>query len=135
MPAHKKRKLNASSAVDLVKPAQPVISDQESDHEEPESENGEELPADEPSPAAAPQKSFADLGIIDSLCDACAALGYKAPTPIQAESIPIALQGRDIVGLAETGSGKTAAFALPILQGQWLTETQRRMEENYILPY
>ncbi|PSK56018.1 hypothetical protein B9Z65_4896 [Elsinoe australis] len=62
------------------------------------------------------KKSFADLGIIDSLCDACTALGYKAPTPIQAESIPLALQGRDLIGLAETGSGKTAAFALPILQ-------------------
>lgn len=63
------------------------------------------------------QKSFADLGVIDSLCDACTALGYRAPTPIQAEAIPLALSGRDIIGLAETGSGKTAAFALPILQG------------------
>ncbi|PMD22270.1 DEAD-domain-containing protein [Hyaloscypha hepaticicola] len=61
-------------------------------------------------------KTFKDLGIIDSLCDACAALGYKAPTPIQAQSIPLALEGRDLIGLAETGSGKTAAFALPILQ-------------------
>lgn len=61
-------------------------------------------------------KSFQDLGIIQSLCDACTALGYKAPTPIQTEAIPLALQGRDLIGLAETGSGKTAAFALPILQ-------------------
>ncbi|KAL8690119.1 MAG: hypothetical protein Q9218_004368 [Villophora microphyllina] len=59
---------------------------------------------------------FHDLGIIDPLCDACSALGYKAPTPIQKEAIPLALQGRDLIGLAETGSGKTAAYALPILQ-------------------
>ncbi|SLM39747.1 atp-dependent rrna helicase rrp3 [Lasallia pustulata] len=61
-------------------------------------------------------KSFQDLGVIDSLCEACTALGYRAPTPIQREAIPLALQGRDLIGLAETGSGKTAAFALPILQ-------------------
>ena len=69
--------------------------------------------------AVAP-RSFQDLGIIDSLCDACKALGYKAPTPIQNEAIPLALQGRDLIGLAETGSGKTAAFALPILQGEFV---------------
>ena len=79
--------------------------------------------AGEPQLAVAPDvadeipKSFKELGIIDSLCDACTALGYKAPTPIQHEAIPLALQGRDLIGLAETGSGKTAAFALPILQG------------------
>ncbi|KAK2626978.1 hypothetical protein QTJ16_004153 [Diplocarpon rosae] len=61
-------------------------------------------------------KTFKDLGITDELCDACTALGYKAPTPIQVESIPLALQDRDLIALAETGSGKTAAFALPILQ-------------------
>lgn len=61
--------------------------------------------------------TFQDLGVMSSLCDACSALGYKAPTPIQKEAIPFALSGRDVVGLAETGSGKTAAYALPILQG------------------
>ncbi|KAF2967863.1 hypothetical protein GQX73_g5692 [Xylaria multiplex] len=64
----------------------------------------------------APRKTFKELGIIDSLCDACASLKYTHATPIQAKSIPEALAGRDIIGLAETGSGKTAAFVLPILQ-------------------
>ncbi|KAF8820075.1 DEAD/DEAH box helicase family protein [Cardiosporidium cionae] len=60
-------------------------------------------------------KSFIDLGLGEELVEICNLLGWKAPTEIQAMSIPYALQGRDIIGLAETGSGKTAAFALPIL--------------------
>ncbi|KIW10389.1 ATP-dependent rRNA helicase RRP3 [Exophiala spinifera] len=67
-------------------------------------------------PADRHAATFKELGIIDPLCEACESLGYKAPTPIQAEAIPVALQGRDLIGLAETGSGKTAAFVLPILQ-------------------
>jgi superfamily II DNA/RNA helicase len=62
------------------------------------------------------RRTFADLDIREELCEACAALGYKAPTPIQEQAIPISLHGRDIVDLAETGSGKTAAFGLPFLQ-------------------
>lgn len=50
------------------------------------------------------------------LCEACAELKWKNPSKIQKEAIPVALQGKDIIGLAETGSGKTGAFALPILQ-------------------
>jgi ATP-dependent RNA helicase DDX47/RRP3 len=75
----------------------------------------EELPVSS-GDSEAVEKTFADLGVRVELCDACTALGFKKPTAIQQESIPIALEGKDIIGLAETGSGKTAAFALPILQ-------------------
>jgi len=60
--------------------------------------------------------TFASLGVCEELCQACELIGWKVPTDIQRESIPWALQGRDIIGLAETGSGKTAAFAIPIVQ-------------------
>jgi ATP-dependent RNA helicase RhlE len=59
---------------------------------------------------------FSDLGLADSLLKAVEAEGYSTPTPIQAQSIPHLLQGRDLLGIAQTGTGKTAAFALPILQ-------------------
>ena len=64
---------------------------------------------------AAPS-TFKGLGVLDTLCEAIEALGWHAPTDIQAASIPEAIKGRDIVGLAETGSGKTGAFAIPVLQ-------------------
>jgi len=60
--------------------------------------------------------TFESLGLIPQICEACALLDFKAPTNIQRETIPYALQGKDIIGLAQTGSGKTAAFALPIIQ-------------------
>jgi ATP-dependent RNA helicase RhlE len=59
--------------------------------------------------------SFADLGLIDPLQRALVAEGYLNPTPIQAQAIPHLLAGRDVLGCAQTGTGKTAAFALPIL--------------------
>ncbi|KAJ6678234.1 hypothetical protein OIU85_008789 [Salix viminalis] len=61
-------------------------------------------------------KSFKDLGICDQLIEACDSLGWKIPTKIQVEAVPHALEGKDLIGLAQTGSGKTGAFALPILQ-------------------
>ncbi|XP_063364499.1 probable ATP-dependent RNA helicase DDX47 [Cydia amplana] len=60
--------------------------------------------------------TFKDLGVVDVLCEACQELKWKNPSKIQKEAVPLALQGKDIIGLAETGSGKTGAFALPILQ-------------------
>ena len=59
--------------------------------------------------------SFSALGINTVLAEAIASLGWSAPTEIQAGTIPHALEGRDVIGLAETGSGKTGAFAIPIL--------------------
>ena len=60
--------------------------------------------------------SFADLNLDPSILRALIEAGYENPTPIQAQSIPEALQGRDIMASAQTGTGKTAAFALPMLQ-------------------
>jgi ATP-dependent RNA helicase RhlE len=59
---------------------------------------------------------FQDLGLVEPLQRALAEEGYTAPTPIQARAIPHLLAGRDLLGIAQTGTGKTAAFALPILQ-------------------
>ena len=60
--------------------------------------------------------SFADLGLAEPLLRALDTAGYTVPTPIQARTIPALLQGRDVLGIAQTGTGKTAAFALPVLQ-------------------
>jgi len=60
--------------------------------------------------------SFSDLGVAEPLCRALKAENYEKPTPIQARAIPQLLAGRDLLGIAQTGTGKTAAFALPILQ-------------------
>jgi ATP-dependent RNA helicase DeaD len=59
--------------------------------------------------------TFADLGLAEPLLRVLAEVGYEAPTPIQAQTIPPLLAGRDLIGQAQTGTGKTAAFALPIL--------------------
>jgi ATP-dependent RNA helicase DeaD len=66
--------------------------------------------------SAAASPSFADLGLRSELMDAVSGLGYEEPTPIQAAAVPPMVRGRDLLGQAATGTGKTAAFALPILE-------------------
>uniref|UniRef100_A0A8C8K9E4 RNA helicase n=1 Tax=Oncorhynchus tshawytscha TaxID=74940 RepID=A0A8C8K9E4_ONCTS len=77
-------------------------------------------------------KTFKDLGVTEVLCEACEQLGWKTPTKIQIEAIPVALQGKDVIGLAETGSGKTGAFALPILQS--LLASAQRLHTLILTP-
>ncbi|WP_024355406.1 DEAD/DEAH box helicase [Leucobacter chironomi] len=80
----------------------------------------EQEPATEKAPAAEkaaekPRTTFADLGLNPDVLRAITDVGYENPSAIQAATIPVLLSGRDVVGLAQTGTGKTAAFALPIL--------------------
>ena len=74
-------------------------------------------PRPQPAAASAPTTStrFADLGLASSVVRGAEATGYTAPTPIQERAVPIVLTGKDLIGSAQTGTGKTAAFALPIL--------------------
>ncbi|GAB0105863.1 DEAD/DEAH box helicase [Nocardia sp. JMUB6875] len=73
------------------------------------------VPTDDERDVSGP--SFTDLGLDDRILRAIADVGYESPSPIQAATIPPLLEGRDVVGLAQTGTGKTAAFAIPVLQG------------------
>ncbi|KAF2687544.1 putative ATP-dependent rRNA helicase RRP3 [Lentithecium fluviatile CBS 122367] len=125
--AHKvKRSKSSAPAKATSKPIprkEPTPESEPSEHED-EFEGFDEEAEDEqedatPNDTAAGEvgkKTFADLGVREELCEACANLKFTHPTPIQEQSIPVALEGRDVIGLAETGSGKTAAFVLPILQ-------------------
>jgi ATP-dependent RNA helicase DeaD len=70
------------------------------------------MPAKTPAPAT----GFGGLGLRPDLVESITALGYEEPTPVQSESIPLLLEGRDLLAQAATGTGKTAAFALPMLQ-------------------
>ncbi|OJA10940.1 hypothetical protein AZE42_04659 [Rhizopogon vesiculosus] len=74
---------------------------------------------EEATTSTTPPETFKELGLIDPLLEALDKINFKKPTEIQQQALPHALEGRDIIGVAETGSGKTAAFALPILQKLW----------------
>src|SRR4051812_31273949 len=77
---------------------------------------------------------FAALGLDTAILASLTELGYEEPTPIQREAIPILLSGRDVLGQAATGTGKTAAFALPIVQHvAGLEAANRRSPSAFIL--
>ena len=77
--------------------------------------------------------TFAELGLSQRLLDAVEASGYTTPTPIQADGIPVALTGRDILGIAQTGTGKTAAFTIPMIARLETGRARARMPRSLIL--
>jgi len=77
-----------------------------------------------------PENSFASLGLSSALLEVLSELGYQAPTPIQSLSLPPLLEGRDLIGQSKTGSGKTAAFSLPLLER---LDTSRRDVQALVL--
>ncbi|MBD3422412.1 MAG: DEAD/DEAH box helicase [Chitinivibrionales bacterium] len=82
--------------------------------------------------------NFSDTGLSDLLLRNVAAVGYEKPTEIQQKAIPLVLEGKDITGCAPTGTGKTAAFVLPVLQqlmhGEYTTSTRRRVRCLMLAP-
>ena len=78
-------------------------------------EPAEPAEAAEPAAKEEPENGFETLGLPDKVIEAVKRVGFEQPSPIQAQTIPLLMEGRDVVGLAQTGTGKTAAFALPVL--------------------
>uniref|UniRef100_A0A6B2L3N9 RNA helicase n=1 Tax=Arcella intermedia TaxID=1963864 RepID=A0A6B2L3N9_9EUKA len=80
----------------------------------------------------APEVTFASLGVPAKLCETIATIGWKTPSPIQRDSLPYSMKGRDVIGLAQTGSGKTGAFAIPIISA--LLENPRHLFACVLAP-
>lgn len=77
--------------------------------------------------------NFSELGLCQELSQAVADLGYTEPTPIQEKSIPYVLMGRDILGSAQTGTGKTASFTLPMIEILASGRAKARLPRSLIL--
>ena len=76
---------------------------------------------------------FSDLGLSPDILRAIADSGYTTPTPIQAQAVPVVLTGRDVLGCAQTGTGKTASFTLPMLEILARGRARARMPRSLIL--
>ncbi|ODV87664.1 hypothetical protein CANARDRAFT_4985 [[Candida] arabinofermentans NRRL YB-2248] len=109
-------------------PKKPLVQEEEEEesHAEEESKDkDEDYPSEKENEDEEVEEitSFSGLGIQPDILGAIEKLNFSKPTPIQAQSLPHSLKGRDIIGIAQTGSGKTAAFAIPILQALWEAQT------------
>ena len=79
------------------------------------------------------QLPFFELGLIPELCERVAKIGYTTPTPIQREAIPLILEGHDAIGIAQTGTGKTAAFMLPLIDSLLCSPKAKNREQPRVL--
>ncbi|TDG11775.1 DEAD/DEAH box helicase, partial [Paracraurococcus ruber] len=116
----------AAAAEDDAEDAESDDAEQDSDQDEDEDPEAEEEDA-------APRVTFADLGLSEPILRAVAEAGYVTPTPIQEQAIPIVLMGRDVLGTAQTGTGKTAGFTLPMLDILASGRAKARMPRSLIL--
>ena len=107
----------AASTVTVLGKEEAAVLTTASPHEKTLKEKKKERAEQPKSDASA----FADLGLDDEIVKALSFLGYSTPTAIQEQAIPSVLQGRDLVGLAQTGTGKTAAFGLPLIHQLLMT--------------
>ena len=103
----------AAQASDAAEAGEPEAAEQPAKAEDPAAA-ADEAPA-APAEAEKPRNGFDKLGLDERVLRAIKSVGYETPSAIQEATIPVLLSGRDVVGLAQTGTGKTAAFALPIL--------------------
>ncbi|HZF75476.1 MAG TPA: DEAD/DEAH box helicase, partial [Acetobacteraceae bacterium] len=111
--------------------------DLDGEDEDAEGEDDEDEDAadedDAPEEEAAPRTTFADLGLSEQILKAVLEAGYLYPTPIQEQAIPVVLMGRDVLGTAQTGTGKTAGFTLPMLDILAGSRAKARMPRSLIL--
>ncbi len=91
------------------------------------------IDAEPPGPPEDVRATFADLGLSEAVLRAIADMGYRHPTPIQEQAIPFVLMGRDVMGTAQTGTGKTAGFTLPMLDILTGSRARARMPRSLIL--
>jgi ATP-dependent RNA helicase RhlE len=86
-----------------------------------------------PSDTSPEQLPFFELGLIPEICERVAKIGYTTPTPIQREVIPLILEGHDAIGIAQTGTGKTAAFMLPLIDSLLCSPKSKNKEQPRVL--
>nr|WP_236038048.1 DEAD/DEAH box helicase [Belnapia arida] len=119
-----------SDTAELPPPAIDAAAEPEAEQDdEDEDEDGEEDDSED----EAPRTTFADLGLSAPILQAVAEAGYVSPTPIQEAAIPTVLMGRDVLGCAQTGTGKTAGFTLPMLDILASGRAKARMPRSLIL--